>query len=250
MGRVRSDTEDPWYVRTFGELYPLIYRHRNDAQARRQVEQMMGLLALEPGSRVLDVCCGAGRHLDAMRRHRLDAWGVDLSEPLLRQAAERRGLAGRLVRADMRALPFEAGFDAAVNLFTSFGYFISDAANAAALRQMVRTLRPGGRLLMDLVHRALLEREFSPYNEEPIEGFHVEHHRRLVGDRVQKQTLVTDPQGERSRFDESVRLYRPAEMQEMAREAGLESGRLVGAFDGRRFDENAPRMIVIGERGS
>ena len=238
---------DDWYVRSFGELYPLLYRHRDDEQARGQVDELVELLGLRVGRRVLDICCGAGRHLEALRAAGLDAFGLDLSAPLLRRAAQRPGLRERIVRADVRALPFEGRFQAAVNLFTSFGYFPDERENAGQLRQMARCLRPGGLLLMDLPNRAALEHEIEPHSVEEVDGLHVEHRRRFAADRMIKCTTVTDG-GEPREFTESVRVYWPDELTAMAAAAGLGRVRLFGGFDGRPFNEEAERMIVIGER--
>ena len=79
--------------------------------------------------------------------------GLDLSAALLRVA---RGVTGApLVRADMRALPVRpASMDLTVNLFTSFGYFERDAEHAAALGEMVATVRPRGWFVIDFLNAA------------------------------------------------------------------------------------------------
>lgn len=239
---------DDWYARSFGELYPLLYRHRDDASAAAEVEAFARLLELEPHARVLDICCGGGRHMAAMRTRGLDVRGVDLSEPLLHAAGQRPGLRGRIVRGDLRALPFApASFDAAVNLFTSFGYFLDEAENRLALAQMARVLRPGGRLLVDVMHAAHLRRTLEPFSRRTVGELIVENRRRLTGRRVVNRMRVRDG-NEQVIYTESVRLYEPEEFVAMFQQAGLKDVQLFGSFAGDPLGPDAPRMIGIGVR--
>jgi len=243
-----ADIAEDWYTRSFGPLYPLIYRHRDDREAGEQVSQLAGHLGLHPPARVLDVCCGAGRHAAALLAGGFDVVGVDLSEDLLREAADREGFEGRLACADARALPFGGTFDAVFNLFTSFGYFADEADNQRQLNAMACALRPGGLLVMDLANRAYIESVFRESDMQEIDGVRVEQIRKFVGDRVAKRIDLTFPDGRGACFFESVRLYRPQEMCAMCRAAGLSDANLLGDFDGGPHSPDSPRMIVVAER--
>ena len=249
-GTERQPTHDrspAWFERSFGDRYRLLYGHRDDAAARREIAALVDTMNLRPPLRVLDVCCGAGRHLEAMRQAGFDAWGVDLSPQLLADASNRDGVSGRVVRGDIRTLPFDGAFDAAVNLFTSFGYFQSDAENIAALLSIVRTLKRGGVLALDHAHRAFVERTLKPRTVEQRGDATITASRRIKGDRVTKQTTV-EIGGTTEQFVESVRLYRPDEMKAMFAAAGMAEVRIVGAFDGRVLDADSDRMITLGRR--
>lgn len=132
--------------------FPLVqlatYRPVHDAVLRA--------LASGPHGRVLDIGCGTGRLAERL----LVAPGVravvgcDFSAGMLAHAAERLGAAraptptATLVRGDATRLPFAAGtFDAAVST-EAFHWFPDQDA---ALRELHRVLRPGGRLLLALV---------------------------------------------------------------------------------------------------
>ena len=92
--------------------------------AKREVYKMISWLGLSQGAKLLDLCCGMGRHSMALMEAGYEVTGVDLSEVLLRESM--RNDPDNLVKwlkADMREIPLEGGYDAVVNLFTSFGYF-------------------------------------------------------------------------------------------------------------------------------
>lgn len=238
---------DDWFVHAFGADYPLLYRHRDTDSARAEVTALMGRLALPGGARVLDVCCGAGRHMLTLADLGFDVWGLDLSPQLLAEAVAHEAIADRLVRADMRALPFGAVFDAALNLFTSFGYFQQDAENAGAMRQIIGTLKPGGRLVVDLIHRAHLEANLIAESEQQIEDMQLHARRAIVGNRVVKRTTVKKAD-DRREFVESVRLYGPDEITALLNACDVEQIELFGDFDGSPLTDRSPRMIVTGVR--
>jgi 2-polyprenyl-3-methyl-5-hydroxy-6-metoxy-1,4-benzoquinol methylase len=96
------------------------------AAAPADIEAAVALLGIEPGARVLDLCCGVGRHSLELARLGHQVTAVDRTQAYLDQAsarAEAEGLTIEYVCADMRAFCREAAYDASVNLYTSFGYF-------------------------------------------------------------------------------------------------------------------------------
>lgn len=213
-----------WFEEWFGEEYLHLYPHRNEADAERLVALLLRTLPWQTGWRVLDVACGAGRHLAALERAGAVPFGFDLSAPLLRRARE---LTHRpLVRADMRALPFRAGcMDLTVNLFTSFGYFAADEEHTDAIGQMLATVRPGGWFVIDFlnaeqVRSALVPAETVRYGAEAVEirraispdGRFVEKTITLAGGRC---------------FRERVRLLGPEVLGRMIEAHGA---RIVGRF--------------------
>ncbi|MFF5291217.1 class I SAM-dependent methyltransferase [Paractinoplanes globisporus] len=100
------------------------------------------LSSLGPFERGLDVCCGTGAGLSVLAPLCPGlVTGVDFSSGML---AEARGAhpEATLVRADVRALPFTAGFDLAVT-FGALGHFLP-AERPAVFAGVHRALRPGG----------------------------------------------------------------------------------------------------------
>lgn len=235
-------------TQTFGAIYPEIYAL--DHLTKGQVDGVERMLGLAPDMRILDVCCGYGRHaLELARRGYRHVVGVDLSRPLLAQArrtARAEGLRVDFRLADMRRLPFRGSFDVGLNLFTSFGYFQDEADDLAALRAMARALRPGGHLLMDLLNREWLVRQFQPrYQDETAVGivenaltFDLETGRLRNVRRFQHE-------GRPRSLTVEFRVYTLAEIVRMLGAAGLRYDRAYGNFEGSPHGMDSFRMILV-----
>lgn len=127
----------------------------NTVPAEITAQEIAAIEARVPArARVLDICCGAGRHTVPLVAAGYHVTGIDRDIPALRVARATAPHAD-LLALDMRRLgALRAGtFDAALLLWQSFGYFTS-AENDAVLAQIARVLRPGGLLLIDLAHPA------------------------------------------------------------------------------------------------
>ena len=153
-----------WFEQWFGEEYLQLYPHRDGEDAKRVVALISGAVTLRR-AQVLDLACGPGRHAEHLAAHGAAVTGFDLSMPLLSRAKHRSSGVGRWVRGDMRYLPFCGEvFDLVVNLFTSFGYFTDDSEHLAVIRDVARTLVPGGTLVIDYLNADFV-RSHSVHNE-------------------------------------------------------------------------------------
>lgn len=251
-------TDSPWYVEAFRSDYRDVYSHRNLEAARAEVQWLAGEVLAGVHGRVLDDCCGFGRHSVALRERGIDAMGIDLSFDLLASSRSLQDespvaaeLLGRLAQADMRRLPFLAGsFGAVVNLFTSFGY-LGEQGDGEALAEMVRVLAPGGLLVMDLMNPDAIRRGLVPTSREERDGVLLEAQRSLEdgGRRVVKSVRLTFPSGETREWREDVRMFEPEEIQGRLAGLGVAVERLAGDFTGRPFAAgDAQRQIVVGRK--
>lgn len=238
-----------WFREWFGETYLELYPHRDEEEARRGVDLFRELAGPAPGARVLDLACGAGRHLAPLAEAGLRPVGLDLSRPLLRRARE--GADAPLARGDMRALPFRAGaFDAVVQFFTSFGYFRRREEDRRVLEEVRRVLRPGGAFLLDFLHADRVRRELVAEDVREIGGRTVRQRRSIDGDRVVKEIEVErEGEGEADTYHERVRLYEPEELEAMLASVGLRVRERRGDYRGAPFGRDAPRLLLAGEAG-
>jgi SAM-dependent methyltransferase len=245
--------EGSWYRRWFGEEYMELYPHRDREEAREAVALFLEHADVGEGDPVLDLACGAGRHLEGLLEEGLDAVGLDLSLPLLRRASGRQP-AMRLIRGDMRSLPFRSATFAAVSsFFTSFGYFESEADDRMVLREVRRVLRQGGHLLLDFLNARAVQRNLTPRDERTVGEWRVVQERRLVrgGRVVEKRIRIEDgAEGEPREFLERVRLYMPRELESLLAREGLTPVERFGDYEGGPVSPASPRVILLAEATS
>ena len=259
MASHRSPASD-WYKTAFRYDYLRVYPHRNDEEARRQVDFLLECLDIAPPCDVLDLGCGDGRHSLELTRRGYRVTGLDLSGELLERARRRtaeEGLDITFIQGDMRDPPGTSAFDLVVNFFTSFGYFREDEENARVLEAISRSLRPGGWFLMDYLNREYVISTLVPADSRTLGGMEVEQRRWITGDptaagdhvRINKHVRIREEGTERS-YDESVRMYTLEELDAMMDRAALKVTQTYGDFDGSPVGNDTPRNILIGSGSS
>ena len=241
-----ESTQRDWFRAWFGDEYLAIYPHRDAREARVAVQLYLSSAPPSPGP-VLDLACGAGRHLRELLSAGLHAVGLDLSITMLGKAREASPRA-QLVRGDMRRLPFRDGsFAGLTSFFTSFGYFASSDQDRQAATEMNRVLAPGGSFMLDFLHADRVRRDLVPAEAGRIRGFDLTVERRIEDDTVIKSIrLQPDDGSEEREFEERVRLYEPEVLEELLREAGLHSLMRFGDYTGSGFDADSGRLILAG----
>ena len=240
-----------WYEKFFGPDYLSLYVHE---ETPAEVDAVERILRVRKGARILDLACGAGRHSVELARRGYSVTGVDLSESMLRQARKAAtGLARRptFVRADMRRLRYDETFDAAISMFTSFGYFESPKEDARVLDGIARALKPRGKFLMERFNRDRLAADL------PQQGWRVRGDGTIVlqedafdalRDRYETRQLVIDRKGTRE-YAASVRAYTLAELKGMLDAHGLYLHRVLGAFDLSPYTPRSRRMLLYAVKG-
>src|SRR3954462_4113794 len=235
-----------WFEEWFGEDYLRLYPHRDDADAERAGELIRRTLPFEPGWRVLDVACGAGRHARAFPSAGARCYGLDLSASLLRLA--RQVTTAPLVRADMRQLPIRpASMDLTVNLFTSFGYFNRDAEHSAALAEMIGTLKSRGWFVIDFLNPAAVLQRLVPQETLVLGGDTVEVTRSVSPDGRFVCKSIRVPRGKQ--YTERVRLFEPGQISAMLEALGVSVAHSFGDYDASPPTPGSPRTILMGQAG-
>jgi SAM-dependent methyltransferase len=236
-----------WFEQWFGEEYLRLYPHRDDADAGDAVALIDRVVPLA-GRCVLDLACGPGRHATQLAVRGARVTGLDLSLPLLGLAHRRTAGAVRLVRGDMRRLPFRAGaFDVVANLFTSFGYFVDDAQHGAVLRSLVPVMRRGGTFVLDYLNAPAVRAHLVTREERVVGAQRVVVARRISADGqfvIKEMHLLDDGRS----FLERVRLFTADELERLLTGAGLRVRLRFGDYAGGPPSDTAPRVILVAER--
>ena len=155
-----------------------------------------------------------------------------------------------LVRADMRRFRRPGGFDVAINLFSSFGYLETDEEDARVLRAFYESLRPGGRLVMEMAHKYwLIQKGRDVLWVETPAGFTLERVRYDVfTDRLETERIVIVG-GQVLRRRASVRQYSLVELATLARSVGFELVGAYGSLDGEEpLRVDSRRLVAVFRR--
>jgi SAM-dependent methyltransferase len=242
----------PWYEDFFGERYLVEYADLiTEDRTRSQVDAIVEILGLPAGARVLDLCCGHGRHSIELAARGYEVCGQDLCEVFLAKAradAEARGVPLSLVRGDMREILFDPPFDAVVNLFTAFGYFEDEAENEKVIAEVARVLRPGGRFLIEIINRDGIMAKFAARDWARLtDGTVITMDRQF--DAVTGINAETReyhyPDGTSQRLTTAVRMYTPTELVRMVRAAGLEVLSVSGGYDSAPLGPSSTRILLL-----
>lgn len=245
----------PWFAEIFDETYFEVYGLGLE-QAPAEVDFMEKVLALPKGSAILDLACGHGRHAVELAKRGYEVAGLDLSRTLLNKAAELAAQAGvriELIEEDMRAIPetWAARFDAVINCFTAWGYFETDGENEKVIEAVARSLRLGGRFLLDTISREHIVRHFRPKTWHASSGgvTHLDETRLdLTRGRTETARTLIYPDGRRVEQRMSVRLFTLAEVREMLGRHHLAVRETYGDWEGGEYGIDSRRMIVLAER--
>lgn len=238
----------------FGDFYLRVYSTRQAGdEAREQALAAAHLSGCLADGALLDVGCGFGRHAIPLAAAGFRVTGVDRSATLLDEARRRAGASDdgpAFVNADYRELPFaDASFDAAINLYSSLGY-LGDEEDTQVLAEVARVLRPGGRLVIETMHRDLLVRIFAERGWRLLgEGRLLLEQRAfdpVAGVAQETQTLIGSDGGRESRTF-ATRVYAATELVSMLRAAGFEKVMAYGDLAGAPFDL-ATRLVLVARR--
>ncbi|MEM6989211.1 MAG: class I SAM-dependent methyltransferase [Myxococcota bacterium] len=244
-----------WYADDdfWARIYPVLFSKELFERAAGEVDQLLELTGVSSG-RALDLCCGPGRHSVPLAKCGLQVTGVDLSGYLLGEAKERAAAAKvdvAWVQKDMREFVEPGTYDLIMNLYTSFGYFQTEAEEMKTLKNMVESLTEQGTVVIDTLGKeALAERLHA--DSPPIEerdGALLIQRVNVVEDwcRVKTEWIIaTDDKVDRVNFEHT--LYSGKELRELMNWAGLSDVSLYGDIDGRPYAPGARRLVAVGRR--
>ena len=250
-----------WYKTFYDEHYLKEYAGGlTNERTQREVDFINSTLNLPQaapgttgGARVLDLCCGHGRHTVELAAAGYSMVGQDLSATFLdlaKDAAAARDLQVQFVHADMREIPFEGEFDAVINMFTAFGYF-DDVENQKVLDAVARALKPGGKFLIDLLNTLWIIRNFRPQSWDELSDGTValtERDYNLLTGNIEELRTYIAPDGSKREIQLIWRSYFYTELTKMLNRAELTPIQAFGGFDGSEFTWDSNRMIVLAEK--
>jgi len=262
VSNLEEHVEPDWWRRIFNSMYLKTDGDVVDDQdiTRKEIDLFLRILRLSPEERILDLCCGQGRHsLELTRRGFQNVEGLDRSHYLIQKArtqAKEKQLIVKFREGDARKLLYPPDtFDVVLILGNSFGYFETIQDDIRVLKEVFRILKPWGRLLIDVADGEYLRKHFQPKSWEWIDKkYFVCRERSLSLDRerlISRELITHVEKGIIVDQFYAERLYGQDSLSELLKTAGFRNITVHGAVssDSKRNEDLGMikrRIIVNG----
>ena len=240
--------ETDWFKFYFDDSYEdYILGEIPEELTEEQVRLIEDTLDLKVGSKILDLCCGIGRHSIALAKKGYNVTAIDYSRSYiekLKKRAEELNLSINALSIDAREINFKEEFDAIIIMFVSFGYF-NDIENEELLKKLALALKNGGKILIDLENRDYILKHFirEKWREKDY-GLLLERHKfDPISSRQKTKRIIILNSGEKKETFRDIRLYSAHELIAIANNANLKVDKLYGDYDRTTFHINAPRLL-------
>jgi SAM-dependent methyltransferase len=233
-----------WFGPLARFLGPAYLRNAFTKGTAQEVGFLVDALGLRAGQHVLDVGCGPGRHALELARRGITVLGIDASEDfvaLARAAAATEGLPAAFEVLDVRALDFEATFDAVLCLCQGGFGLLGGPADVEVFDRMVRAARPGGGIAVSAFHAPFAVRHLEP--EETFDA---------ATGVVHEHATLRDSNGDERVFDLWTTCFTAREVELLGRAAGLRDIAVHGVAPGRYVvappDLDSPEVLLLARR--
>jgi SAM-dependent methyltransferase len=234
-------------------MEPVMFTEARIAFTTNEVDAIKSLCHVTPHESVLDLCCGVGRHSLEFARRGHKVVGVDRTIKYLERAkksAESEGLNIEFVKDDMRTFYRNNSFDLAISMFTSFSYFEDHEEQMLVLRNIYASLRTGGRFIFESMGKEVLARIFTRHSwSEWPHGFMLEEREAIDNwSRMFNKWIFIERNGTVHRWDVIHWIYSGAEIRAMLESVGFSDVKIYGGLDGRAYDNEAERLVVVATK--
>jgi len=256
---IKVDPE--WWKKLFDELYRITDARSvcDDKVTKLEVDLICEMLALHPEQKLLDLCCGHGRHsFELFTRGFRECTLVDCSPFLIGQAKKesmRRNCEMEIIDADARSTGLSSEtFDIVIIMGNSLGYCTEPDSDLSILCEAFRVLKRGGKLLADVVDGTSLSTKLTPVAWHEIgEDIVVCREREIVHNRVNAREIVLS-KGKGLLHDQtySIRFYTPDSFRSLIANAGFSGITVQTDFSPLRKNIDCgcmnDRMIATGRK--
>lgn len=240
-----------WFKDWFNSpYYHKLYFERDEQEAADFITRLIDHLQPAPGSSMLDVACGKGRHARFMASMGFDVTGIDISPESIEYAKESEHDQLHFFQHDMR-LPFHINyFQHAFNFFTSFGYFKTEREHYNAIRTIANSIRHGGTFVLDYLNVHYAEDHLVHKQEKEIDGITYFVTKWFDEDYFYKKIVVEDDTLEAPiEHTEKVAKFSLGDFNDMFSFNGLQVQEVFGDYRFNTYDvKKSPRLIMIAKK--
>lgn len=240
-----------WWKTFFDKNYIALWTARGIFDhTRKEVDFLKKEVPLKRDDRILDLCCGHGRHSIELARRGYRVTGLDYSAYELgvaRKDAEKEGLKIEFIRGDARNFNLRRKFDVTINMFTAFGYG-SEADDRKIIKNVVKHLKPGGKFFIEMMNLSWLWRNYKAKDREKFGKLTATMQRDfdfLHGVNHEKRTFRM---GKRKKvYDLYLRVYSLYDLAKLLESEGLKVLNYWGRL-GEPYTPDTKRMLVLAKK--
>lgn len=238
-----------WFQYWFNSpYYHILYSQRNDEEAEFLIDNLTAYLQPAPGSKILDIACGRGRHSVYLQKKGFDVTGIDLSEQNIKYAKQFEQPHLHFFVHDMRKLGYVNYYDIAMNLFTSFGYFDTEKEHINALKSFRKSIKDDGRVVIDYFNASKILGHLIHRETKTIEGIDFDIQKSVSEGRIIKK-INFEHKGKRFAFEEKVQAFILADFEQLFEKSGLTIKATFGNYKLDAFDvSKSERLILVCEK--
>ena len=244
-------SEQAWYKDWFNSpFYHKLYFERDEKEADAFILKLIDHLEPLPGSYMLDVACGRGRHSRILAKKGFVVTGIDISFDSIAFAKKFENESLEFYQHDMR-LPFRVNYyNYVFNFFTSFGYFKTRREHDDAIRTIANGLRSNGVFVIDYLNVHFSEDHLIYNEEKTINGTNYEIHRWHDETHFYKKMIIHDPLLLHPvDFTEKVSKFSFGDFNDMLSYHGLQVQEIFGDYQLGRYDvRTKPRLIIVAKK--
>lgn len=238
-----------WFVDWFDSpYYHILYRNRNDIEAKKFILNLNNYLNPKPQSKLIDVACGKGRHSVFMAELGYDVHGFDLSKNNIIEAKKNQKENLSFFINDIRTPLNLDYYNYAFNLFTSFGYFESLNDNQKAINAISSSLKANGTLVLDFMNSNKVINDLTKSETIFIDNIIFNIKRGYNNGFIIKDIKFTD-KGVNYNYQERVKAISLSEFKDYFENAKLKIETIFGNYDLEEFDiHSSDRLIIVAKK--
>lgn len=232
---------------------PIMFDTSRWEEAPIIAEQIVRIAELGKNCSVLDAGCGSGRISVELAARGLAVTGVDIIQSELDAAIDSvkaEGVKAEFIRCDLRHFKSKRKFDAAVNLFTSFGYCDTVDEDFLILKNIAASIKKGGTFIIECTSREVAIIHFTEGEEFERNGFFVKTQFSVSGawEGLVSKWSLTDKTGFVYSHEFTQRLYSATDFVFLLKKVGFTVVKIYGDFDFNPYNQHARTMVAVAKK--
>jgi SAM-dependent methyltransferase len=251
---MKTGRKKEWFDNTafWRDFYPLMFPKSRFADTPKQLNQLLKL-AKPSGKNVLDLCCGPGRFSIALAKRGYKVTGVDKTEFLLNKAkalAKSSSTKIEWIHQDMRDFIRPDSYNLALNMFTSFGFFVNKDDDMLVIQNVYDSLRKGGIFVIDIIGKERLAKIFVPsFVETNPDGTMIIRCHEVLDNwtRTHNQWILVK-KNKVVKYSFNLTVYSGQELIDRLEWAGFSDIKLYGNLDGEPYGFGSERLIAVARK--